>query len=86
MSEAGSSDASTDGGACRWPDSANTFTTADASLAGCLPSVGGNLCAAAQYTLTCHGASAVPAPGLQCAVVPIPTPANVLYYCCPCGS
>ena len=76
-----------DGGVCRWPAAANTFSAADGGLSGCLPSVGGNLCATAQYTLTCHGqtGSAVPDPALQCTVVPVPTPSGVLYYCCPCG-
>jgi hypothetical protein len=79
-------DASSDG-VCRWPASANTFSAADASLNGCLPSVGGNLCPTSQYTLTCHGQSgaAVPDPALGCAVVPVPAPGGVLYYCCPCG-
>jgi hypothetical protein len=74
-----------DGGSCRWPASASTFSSADASLSGCLPSVGGNLCATSQYTLSCYGRSAVPDAGLACTVVPVPSPSDVLYYCCPCG-
>jgi hypothetical protein len=86
-SEAGVSDG--DGGMCRWPAAANTFTSADAGLSGCLPSTGGNLCASPQFTLTCHGngtsAPSVPDPALKCTVVPVPTPSGVLFYCCPCS-
>jgi hypothetical protein len=88
VTDAGDAAIGTDGGVCRWPASASTFSSADASVSGCLPSVGGNLCTTSQYTLTCYGQSsgAVPDPGLACTVVPVPTPGNVLYYCCPCGS
>jgi hypothetical protein len=74
---------------CRWPAAANTFASADAGLSGCMPSTGGNICTGGQYTLTCHGNATSPpsAPDatLKCSGVPIPTPANVLFYCCPCG-
>jgi hypothetical protein len=75
------------GATCRVPAAANTFAGADAGPTGCLPSTGGNLCASSQYTLTCHGVTPIPAPDgdLKCSVVPIPTPGNVLFYCCPCG-
>jgi hypothetical protein len=89
VTEAGATD-SDGAGMCRWPAAANTFASADGGLSGCLPSTGGNLCAPTQYTLTCYGNApattpSVPDGGLKCAVVTIPTPANVLYYCCPCG-
>jgi hypothetical protein len=80
-----------DGGAmCRWPAAASTLVSTDAGASGCLPGTGGNLCASSQYTLTCHGAAggqpSLPDAALQCTIVPIPTPANVLFYCCPCAS
>jgi hypothetical protein len=75
---------------CRWPAAANTFASTDGGATGCLPSTGGSLCAGTQYALSCYGngASAPPAPegALQCTVVPVPTPANLLFYCCPCSS
>jgi hypothetical protein len=43
-----------------------------------------SLCPAAQYELTCQGA-ADPAASLACNVIPIPTPSDILFYCCPCG-
>jgi hypothetical protein len=77
-----------DGGAmCRVPAAANTFVGSDAGATGCLPSTSGNLCGASQYTLACHGEPPIPAPDgmLKCSIVPIPTPRNVLFYCCPCS-
>ena len=49
-----------------------------------------NACSPSQYALTCVGAaltSAIPAPdtSLNCRVIPIPTPSDVLVYCCPCA-
>lgn len=48
-------------------------------------------CAASDYSMTCTGSSAVgaiPAPDatLGCTVIPVPTPSDVLFYCCPCAS
>jgi hypothetical protein len=80
--------AADDGGAmCRVPAAANTFVGSDAGATGCLPSTGGNLCGAGQYTLACHGGGPIPAPdgALKCTIVPIPTPPNVLFHCCPCS-
>jgi len=79
-----------DGGAmCRLPAAANTFAGGDAGLSGCLPNAGGNLCASSQYGLSCYGNTTSPpsAPdmALKCTIVPIPTPTNVLLYCCPCA-
>lgn len=74
---------------CRWPAAANTFSATDAGpTSGCLPSTGGSLCASSRYALSCYGTNGViasaPDSTLGCAVVPVPTPSNVLYYCCPC--
>jgi hypothetical protein len=87
-------DAGTDGGdasngdasgaTCSWPAAADTFAASDAGASGCLPNTGTDLCSASQYTETCYGAS-TPDASLSCTVVPIPTPANVLFYCCPCA-
>ncbi|HEX3904904.1 MAG TPA: hypothetical protein VH853_18870 [Polyangia bacterium] len=46
-------------------------------------------CGASDYSLSCSGASAfgsIPQPDatLGCTVLPIPTPSDVLIYCCPC--
>jgi hypothetical protein len=46
-------------------------------------------CTPDQYTLTCVGAElfgAIPAPdpSLGCNAIGVPTPSDVLYYCCPC--
>jgi hypothetical protein len=43
-----------------------------------------------EYALTCTGdrmmPSSIPSPdtSLDCTVIPVPTPSNVLFYCCPC--
>lgn len=48
-------------------------------------------CTQDEYTLTCLGSSslvgAIPAPdtSLGCSAIPVPTPSNVLFYCCPCN-
>jgi hypothetical protein len=48
------------------------------------------LCKPGEYELTCHtpgpALSAVPSPeDVRCRVIPLPTPANMLLYCCPCA-
>jgi hypothetical protein len=62
---------------------------ADGSVTGgtesCRP-----LCPASTYELTCTGAQIMssipdPDPSLSCQVIPIPTPSDVLFYCCPCA-
>jgi hypothetical protein len=73
--------------ACRIPATATIAVDAgEAGASGCTPSQGGDLCAAASYTLTCTGSGAIPVPdaALGCQAVRTPTPANVLFYCCPC--
>jgi hypothetical protein len=74
---------------CRSPAAANTFASFDGGVSGCLASAGGNICTSSQYTLTCHGSGAsppsAPDPALQCSVAAVPTPSNVLFYCCPCS-
>jgi len=70
---------------CHWPTGADTFHASEAGASGCLPGASSNLCSSSQYTLTCYGAgTASPDAALDCAVVPVPTPMNVLFYCCPC--
>jgi hypothetical protein len=50
-----------------------------------------SLCGASEYTLTCNsgGIEITPIPepdsSLNCSVIPIPTPTNMLFYCCPCA-
>jgi hypothetical protein len=62
---------------------------ADGSVTGgtesCQP-----ICPASNYELTCIGAQIMgsipdPDPSLKCQVIPIPTPSNALFYCCPCA-
>jgi len=84
--EAGTADDA--GASCRVPAAANTFAGGDAGATGCLPSTGGNVCSSSQYTLSCYGTAPIPPPDgtLRCSIALIPTPSNVLFYCCPCGS
>jgi len=47
-------------------------------------------CGASDYELTCKSASlvgAIPSPdsSLGCTIIPIPTPSDALFYCCPCA-
>jgi hypothetical protein len=50
-------------------------------------------CSPTEYALTCRGTQSMeeignipdPDPSLKCAVIPIPTPSNELFYCCPCA-
>jgi hypothetical protein len=72
---------------------------AGSESAGCLPGptamicTSGDchpLCPAGDYEMTCRGAGPmgpIPGPpsGLGCSITPIPTPSNVLFYCCPCA-
>ena len=49
-----------------------------------------SLCGASQYEMTCMGAALMgPVPNLDpalgCQVIPIPTPSNTQFYCCPCS-
>lgn len=48
-------------------------------------------CSATDYSLSCIGDGETgnipsPDPSLDCTIVPVPTPSDVLFYCCPCGS
>jgi hypothetical protein len=50
-------------------------------------------CSPTEYELTCNSASPdtgdqipAPDPSLGCKAIPIPTPSNVLFFCCPCAS
>ncbi|MGO8997045.1 MAG: hypothetical protein ACLQVI_27330 [Polyangiaceae bacterium] len=50
-----------------------------------------SLCGASEYELTCTSGSPNPNgipdpdPSLGCTIIPIPTPSDALFYCCPCG-
>jgi len=52
-----------------------------------------SLCPSAQYELTCRSygiadlMGPIPNPDstLRCTIIPIPTPSNALFYCCPCA-
>ncbi len=62
-----------------------TITTPSGETVTC-----SDACAPTEYSLKCVGsgppASSIPAPdpALGCTSVGIPTPSNVLFYCCPC--
>ena len=48
-----------------------------------------SLCGRSRYEMTCRGTApigTIPSidPSLDCQVIPIPTPSNTLFYCCPC--
>jgi hypothetical protein len=47
------------------------------------PAVCTDACGVSEYALECSGAS--PDTALRCTVVPIPTPSNSTFFCCPCG-
>jgi hypothetical protein len=50
-----------------------------------------NACSSTQYSLTCSSAAVFgetipsPDPSLDCAIIPISTPSNFDFYCCPCS-
>jgi hypothetical protein len=44
-----------------------------------------SLCGTSDYEMTCMNTSAEPDPSLGCQVIPIPSPSDVLFYCCPCA-
>ena len=85
-----------DAGRCSWP--ANLTPSGDESAVGCWAYAvtgkadGGTFaCSSSEYSLDCVGAMSsssmsIPAPdsSLGCRILPIPTPPNRLYYCCPC--
>jgi hypothetical protein len=49
-----------------------------------------DVCLASEYALRCTGdwmmPASIPSPdaSLGCTIIPVPTPSNVLFYCCPC--
>jgi hypothetical protein len=85
-----------DAGRCSWP--ANLTPSGDESAVGCWAYAvtgkadGGTFaCSSSEYSLDCVGAMppstmSIPAPdsSLGCRILPIPTPSNRLYHCCPC--
>jgi len=87
---------SNDAGSCTWP--ANLTPGSDESAVGCWAHAvtggadgGAFTCSLAEYSLDCVGAMSastmsIPAPdsSLGCRILPLPTPSNRLYYCCPC--
>jgi hypothetical protein len=48
------------------------------------PSECTSACGVSEYALSCTGAS--PDTALRCTVVPIPTPSNGSFFCCPCAT
>jgi hypothetical protein len=49
-----------------------------------------NACSASEYALTCAAevqSHPIPSPdgSLGCKAIPVPTPSNQLFYCCPCA-
>ena len=86
-----------DASSCTWP--ANFTPSSDASGVGCWAYAvtggvdgGAVTCSSAEYSLDCVGVMSsstmsIPAPdsSLGCRILPLPTPSNRLYYCCPCN-
>jgi len=73
------------------PDGATPGCFASPSSMLCSPSQCQSLCAAGQTPVTCMGSGptgVIPAPDSSagCTIVPLPTPSNELFYCCPCGA
>jgi hypothetical protein len=97
--DAGTSDG-TGGASCRWPESLDLLSDGGVAEApgcyvartgeSCGPEGCQSTCASYEYMLSCYGdvsmPGSIPEPesSLGCAIVPIPTPENVLFYCCPC--
>jgi hypothetical protein len=75
------------GGSDSAPDvSPPACTLPTSGLNGCVPTTGGTLCGASQFTLACHasgGATPSPDASLKCAVEI--SDATGSYYCCPCA-
>jgi hypothetical protein len=83
---------------CRSP--AGVAAATDAAVAGCVrpeafqlcsPTGCQDACSPSGYPLVCASAgplvTPIPAPdsALGCTFIPIPTPSNAHYYCCPCA-
>jgi hypothetical protein len=73
---------------CEVPDGSvvhadGTITTPGGTTVTC-----DDACSASEYSLSCYwrsdGQPAAPAASLDCRLIPIPTPATALFYCCPC--
>ena len=67
-----------------------TINGEDGGVSGGTESCQG-ICSAGQYELTCmstgmSGTIPDPASSLNCQIIPIPTPSNALFYCCPCAN
>jgi hypothetical protein len=81
-----------DGGVCEYPASVNVNSSP--SGPGCFAGHTGQLCeggscrpfcTSPQYEMSCYDGSA-PDAALGCQSIAIPTPSNVLFYCCPCAN
>jgi hypothetical protein len=86
------------GNLCAALAAADAGDTGDAGGAGCSPHAPGmicgpsgctSLCLATDYEMTCTSPDMsapipAPAPSLGCTIITIPTPSDVLFYCCPC--
>jgi hypothetical protein len=83
---------------CGPPDGIQPETTATPAPTGCFsepsfqicgPASCENPCGPSEMAVRCLGAGpgSIPAPAaaLGCAIIPIPTPSNALFYCCPCA-
>jgi hypothetical protein len=78
--------------ACDIPANADTSRRDDAGYTGCKaepPCSGGfcsSVCPESLYSLTCRPNTEVPASGLGCSTIPIPTATGDYVYCCPCAN
>lgn len=71
-------------------DAAAPGCAANPSFKICGPSGCQSACTASEVAVTCTAATEmgpIPAPDatLGCTVIPIPTPSDALFYCCPCA-
>jgi hypothetical protein len=90
-----STTAQADGGTCQYPPNVSVRADGGVTAAGCFagPSAqicdGVNscrpICDSSQYEMSCYDGSSLDA-ALGCQIIPIPTPSNVLFYCCPCAN
>ena len=72
-------------------DAAAPSCKSDLAFQICSTSSCKSACAGSELPVSCTGDSTggnIPAPdaAFGCTVIPIPTPSNELFYCCPCAS
>jgi hypothetical protein len=80
------------GRVCLYPAGADTSVeVGNGSFVGCRPGLTQDLCDPSSYQMTCQASgltpASIPQPAstLNCKAVPVPTPSNTLFYCCPCA-